>query len=141
MIAKTLALFIVAVICSGGLTNARAAADVNYSGHYVMADKKADRSFTLDVTQTKRRAEISFAAAMTDGSGAVPHGTGKGRVEDGVLSFDFKDNYKNEGTCTLKPGKDGFVLSITVATLADISPIHFYGTVSLRRTSGQPMKR
>jgi hypothetical protein len=113
---------------------ARASApDPNYNGHYELADAKAGRSFSLDVKQTKHRAEVTFSAAMADGSGASPEGAGKGRVEDGVLSFKFKDSFNNEGTCTLQPAKKGYQLSITVTKVVEPKPFHFYGNVLLKK--------
>ena len=35
---------------------------------------------------------------MADGSGAAPDAEGAGEIEDGVLSFKFKDSFDNEGT-------------------------------------------
>ena len=107
--------------------------ETNYGGHYVLADGKAGRTFSLVVKQKASRAEVTFSAAMDDGSGAAPDGTGKGRVEDGVLSFDFKDSFDNEGTCTLSLGKDGYFLSMTVIKVVDPSPFHFYGNILLKR--------
>lgn len=110
----------------------------NYSGHYELANAKADRMFSLDIKQTDSRVDVSFSAAMADGSGAAPDGAGKGRIEDGVLSFEFKDSFNNEGTCTLEPGKGGYHLSITVIKVVDPSPFHFYGSVLLKKTSDKP---
>jgi hypothetical protein len=112
--------------------------DTNYNGHYELFDPKASRAFSLDVKLTRAKAEVSFSAAMADGSGAAPDGEGKGRVEDGVLSFAFKDSFNNEGTCTLTSMKDGYHLSMTVLKVVDPSPFHFYGTVLLKKTSGKP---
>jgi len=127
---------IAAVLFGGLLAHASAAAPV-YTGHYELADAKADRSFTLDVKQDKNRADISFSASMADGSGAAPDGTGKGRVEDGVLSFSFEDSFNNKGTCTLQLKNGLYFLNMTVVKIADISPLHFYGTVSLKKTSSK----
>jgi len=55
-------------------------AETNYTGHYELADVRADQSFSLDVTQTGSRAAISFSASMADGSGAAPDGDGKGAL-------------------------------------------------------------
>jgi len=110
---------------------------INYSGHYELADAKAARTFSLEVKQTGSRADVSFSAAMADGSGAAPDGTGKGRVQDGVLSFDFKDSFNNEGTCTLESRTDGYHLSMTVIKVVDPGPFHFYGNVLLKKTSNQ----
>lgn len=112
--------------------------DVNYNGHYELADAKAGRTFSLEVAQTNSRATISFSAAMADGSGAAPDGTGKGRVEDGILSFAFKDSFNNEGTCTLESRKDGYHLVMTVTKVVEPRPFHFYGNVLLRKIGSQP---
>jgi hypothetical protein len=116
---------------------AAVAVETNYSGHYELADAKAkaDRMFSLDVKQKGDRADVSFSAAMADGSGAAPDGTGKGHVEDGVLSFKFKDSFNNEGTCTLESKPDGFHLTMTVMKVVDPGPFHFYGNIPLKRTA------
>jgi len=129
---------VIAAALFGTLSVYASSSATNYGGHYELADTKAARTFTLEVKQTGSRADVSFSAAMEDGSGAAPDGSGKGRVEDGVLSFDFKDSFNNEGTCTLEPGKRGYQLSITVIKVVDPSPFHFYGSVLLRRTSDKP---
>ena len=112
--------------------------ETNYNGHYEMVDAKSGRTFSLEVKQKNSRAEVSFAAAMADGSGAAPDGSGKGRVEDGVLSFNFKDSFNNEGTCTLESSNGVYHLSMTVLKVVDPSPFHFYGSVLLKKISGQP---
>ncbi|MCE0522705.1 MAG: hypothetical protein LV480_07320 [Methylacidiphilales bacterium] len=113
------------------------AADANFNGHYELADIKPDRTFSLDVKQTGSKAEVKFSAAMADGSGAAPDGTGKGRVEDGVLSFILKDSFNNECACTLVSGADGYLLSMTVTKVVDPGPFHFYGNVLLKKTSSK----
>jgi len=132
--ALALCAFLLAAALSGAVSGQTPPENTNYNGHYEMVDVKAGRKFSLDVKQAGSRAEVSFAAVMTDGSGAAPDGTGKGRVEDGVLSFAFKDNFSNEGTCTLELLKDGYHLSMTVLKVADPAPFHFYGTFLLRKT-------
>jgi hypothetical protein len=129
----TLAVIIAALF--GALANPALAAETNYSGHYELADAKADRTFSLDIKQTGHRADVTFSAAMADGSGAAPDGSGKGHVEDGVLSFKFKDSFNNEGTCTLESKPDGFHLTMTVMKVVDPGPFHFYGNIPLKRTS------
>jgi hypothetical protein len=114
------------------------AKEINFNGHYELAGVKTGRTFTLDVKQTKSRAEITFSAAMDDGTGAAPDGTGKGEVEDGVLSFKFEDSFKNEGTATLESMKDGFHLSMIIIKVVDPDPFHFYGTIRLKKTSEKP---
>jgi len=115
--------------------------DANYNGHYELIDAKADRTFSLEVKQKNSRAEVSFSAAMADGTGAAPDGSGKGRVEDGVLSFKFKDSFNNEGTCTLESTNGVYHLSMTVLKVVDPSPFHFYGSVLLKKTSSQPQSQ
>ncbi len=128
--------FLLVMLFSAILLGPAAAAETNYAGHYELADGKARRAFTLDVKQTDaRRAEISFSAAMDDGSGSAPDGWGKGRIEDGVLSFKFKDSFNNEGTCTLVSSKHGYQLNMVVIKVVDPSPFHFYGNVLLKKTS------
>jgi len=122
----------------GTLFGHAASTVTNYSGHYELADAKAGRTFSLEVRQTGSRADVSFSAAMADGSGAAPDGAGKGRVEDGVLSFAFKDSFNNEGTCTLESRKDGYHLSMTVTKVVEPGPFHFYGNVLLKRISNKP---
>jgi hypothetical protein len=119
-----------------GMVSARAQPiDTNYTGHYELVAPKAGRTFVLDVKQTKTRAQVSFSAAMADGSGAAPDGSGNGRVEDGALSFAFKDSFDNEGTCELRSGAGGYRLRMTVIKVVDPRPFHFYGNVRLKKTS------
>jgi hypothetical protein len=131
------ALALVVAALFGALSGHAASAESNYNGRYELADAKAARTFSLVVRQTGFRADVSFSAAMADGSGAAPDGTGKGRVEDGVLSFAFKDSFNNEGTCTLESRQDGYHLSITVTKVVDPSPFHFYGNILLKKTSNK----
>ena len=112
--------------------------EATYTGHYELADAKGDRTFSLDISQTGSRAKVSFSAAMANGSGAAPDGTGQGRVEDGVLSFTFKDSFENEGACILAPANGGYHLTMTVTKEVDPRPFHFYGTTLLKRTSDKP---
>ncbi len=137
---RTLALRMAVIVTalSGTLAAHASSTKINYYGHYELAASKAARTFSLDVKRTGSRADVSFSAAMADGSGAAPDGEGKGRVEDGVLSFAFKDSFNNEGTCTLESKPDGYHLSITVTKVADPSPFHFYGNVLLKKTSDKP---
>jgi hypothetical protein len=115
-----------------------AATEADYTGRYELVDAKAGRAFSLEVRQTHARADVSFSAAMDDGSGSAPEGQGKGRIKDGVLSFAFKDSFKNEGTCTLASGKGGYHLDMTVLKVVDPSPFHFYGNVLLKKTVSGP---
>jgi hypothetical protein len=109
----SLRLFFFAMLAwATSLVGATAATELNFTGHYVLNDAKAARTFSLDVTQTKTRAVVAFTAAMADGSGAAPEGTGKGHVE-----------------------KDGYALVMTVAKVVDPGPLHFYGTFDLKRAS------
>ena len=129
--------FILAVLIVA-FTGHAAATEPNYNGHYEMTtDPKASRVFSLDIRQAGSRAQISFSAAMADGTGAAPDGEGKGHVEDGVLSFKFKDSFNNEGTCTLESKKDGFHLNIVVTKVVDAGPFHFYGNILLKKTSAK----
>jgi len=129
---------LVAAALLGTLSGRASSTGTNYGGHYELTDAKAARTFTLDVRQTGSRADVSFSAAMADGSGAAPDGAGKGRVEDGVLSFAFTDSFNNEGTCTLESRNDGYHLSMTVTKVVDPGPLHFYGNVLLKKTSHKP---
>jgi hypothetical protein len=131
----TFGLFLIVATMFGTPAVHAAAKNSNYNGHYEMSDPKADRAFSLDVKQTGSRATISFSAAMADGSGSAPDGTGKGNVEDGVLSFKFKDSSNNEGTCTLESKNDGYHLNMTVLKVVDPGPFHFYGIILLKKIS------
>jgi len=131
-------LAVVVAALFGTLFGHASSTETSYNGHYELADAKANRTFSLEVKQTGSRTDVSFSAAMADGSGAAPDGSGKGRVEDGVLSFKFKDSFNNEGTCTLELGKHGYQLSMTVTKVADPRPFHFYGNVLLKKTSNKP---
>jgi hypothetical protein len=136
---QTLGLPMVMIVAAlfGTLFGHAASKETNYNGHYELVDTKAARTFSLQVKQSGSRAEVSFSAAMTDGSGAAPDGTGKGRVEDGVLSFSFKDSFNNEGTCTLQSRNDGYHLTMTVIKVVEPSPFHFYGNVLLKKTANK----
>jgi hypothetical protein len=116
-----------------------AAADqANFTGHYELADKNGGQSFSLDVTQTGAQAEISFSAAMADGSGAAPDGDGKGGVDkSGVLAFTFKDSFDNEGTGTLQAEKGRYHLTLTTTKVTEPRALRFYGDVLLRKTSNK----
>ncbi len=119
-------------------TGARADA-TNYTGHYELADAKTDYSFSLDVTQTGASAQLSFSAAMADGSGAAPDGDGKGAVDtDGTLKFTFKDSFDNAGSGTLVAGKDGYHLTLNPTTVADPRALHLYADALLKKTAVKP---
>jgi hypothetical protein len=133
-------LVVVVATLLGTISSHAESTETNYNGHYELANAKAGRAFSLEVKQTRSRAEVTFSAAMADGAGAAPDGTGKGRVEDGVLSFKFKDSFNNEGTCTLESGKHGYQLNMTVIKVVDPRPFHFYGTVLLKRTTNKPQE-
>ena len=108
----------------------------NFAGHYELANSKAGRAFSLEVKMTDpRHAEISFSAAMDDGSGPAPDGDGKGRIEEGVLSCKFTDSFSNEGTCTLTPAKHGYEFNMVVVKVVDPRPFHFYGSVLLKKST------
>lgn len=112
---------------------------VNYTGHYELADAKADRAFSLDITQTGAKADLSFSAAMADGSGAAPDGDGKGQLDKtGVLSFTFKDSFDNEGAGTLEHKKDGYHLTLTTTKVVEPRPLRFYGDVLLKKIADKP---
>lgn len=112
---------------------------VNYTGHYELADTKTGTAFSLDLTQTGSKAEFSFSAAMSDGSGAAPDGDGKGHLDkNGVLIFTFSDSFENEGTGTLEHKKDGYRLTLNVTKVAEPRPLRFYGDVLLKKTSDKP---
>ena len=138
ILTRGLRIAVVVAALFGTLLGHASATEPNYTGHYELNDAKAGRTFSLEIAQTDSRAKISFSAAMSDGSDAAPDGTGQGRVEDGILSFKFKDSFNNEGTCTLESQKDGYHLSMTVTKVTDPRPFHFYGTMLLKRTSNKP---
>ncbi len=129
------------VLCCTLLTSA-ARADapkVDFTGHYELADAKADRAFSLDVTQTGLKADLSFSAAMADGSGAAPDGDGSGQVDKtGVLHFTFTDSFENEGSGTLERDKNGFHLTLDATKVVEPRPLRFYGDVLLKKTSSKP---
>jgi hypothetical protein len=119
-------------------TGARAEA-TNYTGHYELADAKADYTFALDVTQTGASAQLNFSASMGDGSGAAPDGDGRGSVvADGTLKFTFKDSFDNAGSGTLVAAKDGYHLTLNPTTVADPRPLHLYADALLKRTAVKP---
>jgi len=129
---------ILITVLVGALSGQALATETNYNGHYELIDAKKSRTFSLEVKQTGTRADVSFSAAMADGSGAAPDGTGKGHVEDGVLTFTFTDSFSNEGTCTLESKPGGFHLSMTMTRVVDPGPLHFYGNLALKKTSDKP---
>jgi hypothetical protein len=136
---RTVALPLAAIVAAFFLAvPAQASPPPDFSGHYELVDAKAARSFSLDVKQKDRRAEAFFSASMIDGSGAAPDARGKGEIEDGVLTFKFKDSFNNEGTCTLEPNKGVFQLNITVTKVVEPSPLHFYGELMMKKTSARP---
>jgi hypothetical protein len=139
--ACALRMAIVVAALFGALFGHASSTETNYNGRYELSDAKAGRTFSLEVAQTGARAKIAFSAAMADGSGPAPDGAGKGRVEDGVLSFTFKDSFNNEGTCTLESRKDGYHLNMTVTKVVETSPFHFYGNVLLKKISDKPQSR
>ena len=116
-------------------TPAHAAPPPSYNGSYELSGNRTDRQFSLEVRQSGARAKIDFSAAMTDGSGAAPDAEGQGEIEDGVLSFKFKDSFDNEGTCTLQPSHGGYRLAMVVTKVVESSPLHFYGTLLLKKVS------
>jgi len=132
---------LVGLILWAGLACAVAAPPVapNFTGHYELAAAHSDRSFSLDVTQTGSKADLSFSASMNDGSGAAPDGEGKGEVNAaGMLKFKFTDSFGNAGTGTLEMAKGGCRLKMDVATVAESRALRFYGDVMLKKTSNKP---
>jgi hypothetical protein len=112
---------------------------INYTGHYELADAKSDQVFSLDVTQTGAKADLSFSASMVDGSGAAPDGGGEGKVNaHGALRFKFKDSFDNEGTGTLTSGADGYHLRMDPTTTVEPRAVRFYGDVLMKKTAGKP---
>ncbi len=111
-----------------------------FAGNYELAGNRSDRTFSLEIKPDSHshRYKISFSAAMADGSGAAPDADGTGKLEDGVLSFKFKDSFANEGTATLqpKPHSDVYQLDMVVTKMAEASPLHFYGTLLLKKIPG-----
>jgi len=136
---RSWAAVILAFTLCGTLFSQAAATKPDYNGHYELADAKSDRTFSLEVRQTDSKFVVSFSAAMADGTGAAPDGSGNGRVEDGVLSFDFKDSFNNEGACKLESSNGAYHLSMTVSKVVDPSPFHFYGSILLKKTSEKPI--
>ncbi|HEX4141742.1 MAG TPA: hypothetical protein VHY09_15445 [Candidatus Methylacidiphilales bacterium] len=135
---------VIVVFLAGFFSAAPASAETTakpyFNGNYALAGKRTDRVFSLEVQVNGRRAKISFSAAMVDASGAAPDGEGEGKIEDGVLSFKFKDTFDNEGTCKLRllPGSAIYQLEMVVTKVVEPSPLHFYGTLQLKKTSDQP---
>jgi hypothetical protein len=118
-----------------GMTGARAGA-VNYTGHYELADAKADYSFSLDVMQTGTAVQFVFLAGMNDGSGAAPDGDGQGKVgPDGTLKFTFKDSFDNKGDGTLVARKNGYHLNLDPTTVADSRALRMYGDLLMKKTA------
>ena len=130
---------ILAIFCALlGLTGARADA-VNYTGHYELADAKADYSFSLDVTQMGSGFQLTFLAAMADGSGAAPDGGGQGKVDvNGALQFTFTDSFNNAGSGTLVSAKDGYHLTLDPTTVTDSRALRLYGDALLKKTADKP---
>ena len=60
---------------------------------------------------------------------------GNGKIKDGVLSFKFKDSFDNEGVCKLQSSRGVYQLDMVVTKVVEASPLHFYGTLLLRKTS------
>jgi len=119
------------------VTNSTAQADPpsNFGGNYELAGNRTDRQFSLEVRQSGSRVKVDFTAAMTDGSGAAPDAEGDGKIEDGVLSFKFKDSFDNEGRCKLQRSHGVYQLDMVVTKVVEPSPLHFYGTLLLKKTS------
>jgi hypothetical protein len=88
-----------------------------YNGSYELAGKRTDRDFFLEVRQTGSRAKVNFSASMADGTGAAPDAEGDGRIEDGVLPH------------------GGYQLDMVVTKMVEAAPLHFYGTLLLKKVS------
>ena len=109
---------------------------VNYAGHYELADKHPGRIFTMDLSQSGSRVHVMFYASTQGDLEAQPTGEGRGRVNDrGILEFTFKDNFANEGTATLAPAGKGYRVELRVTKFVDPSPLHFYGVLTVKKTS------
>jgi hypothetical protein len=131
--ARVLILFV--ALLAAASSTALAEPPVNYNGTYELAGNRTDRVFSLDVKQAGSRAKINFTASMADGSGAAPDAMGDGRIEDGVLSFRFKDSFANEGKGKLQVSKGIYQLDMVVTKVVDTAPLHFYASVLLTRIS------
>jgi hypothetical protein len=118
---------------------AHAAPPPNFNGSYELAGNRVDRLFNLEIHQTGTRAKISFSATMADGTGPAPDAEGAGEIEDGVLSFKFKDSFDNEGACKLQPRRGSYELDMVITKMVEASPLHFYGTLLLKKTSDHPI--
>jgi hypothetical protein len=112
----------------------------DFSGRYELAGNRTDRIFNLEVQLDGRRAKISFSACMADGSGAAPDAEGTGKIQDGVLNMKFKDSFDNEGTCKLQllPSTELYQLDMVVTKVVEPSPLHFYGTLQLKKIPPRP---
>jgi hypothetical protein len=111
----------------------------DFNGSFELAGNRTDRVFSLEVKLNGRRAKISFSASMADGSGAAPDAEGAGKIEAGVLTFKFKDSFDNEGTGKLQflPTTELYQLDMAVTKVVETSPLHFYGTLQLRKIDGR----
>ncbi len=111
----------------------------NFTGSYELLGKRTDRVFSMAVQLNGRRAKINFSASMADGTGAAPDAEGTGKIQDGVLNFKFKDSFDNEGTCKLQflPSSESYQLDMVVTKVVEPSPLHFYGTLQLKKTLEQ----
>ncbi len=136
----TWALVLMAGLFTAAPAYAAPAPKPNFSGSFELAGKRTDRIFNLEVQLNGRRAKISFSACMADGSGAAPDAAGTGKVSDGVLNFKFKDSFNNEGTGKLQilPSSSLYQLDMAVTKVVEPSPLHFYGTLQLKKTADHP---
>jgi hypothetical protein len=118
-------------------TFAQTAPKPDFGGNYELAGHRTDRAFFLGVKLDGRRAKVSFSAVMADGTGAAPDAEGTGKLEDGVLKFKFKDSFDNEGTCKLQylPDSELYQLDMLVTKVVESSPLHFYGTLQLKKVA------
>ena len=111
----------------------------DFNGNFMLAGKHTDRAFFLAVDMKGKRAKVNFSASMVDGSGASPDADGTGKIEDDVLNFKFKDSFDNEGSCKLHllPGTSMYQLDMVVTKVVEPSPLHFYGTMQLQKTTAK----
>lgn len=128
-------LALVAALLAVAVSPLQADSPSNFGGSYELAGQRSDRQFSLEVRQSGSRVKIDFTAAMADGTGAAPDAEGDGKIENGVLSFRFKDSFDNEGRCRLQPNHGVYQLDMVVTKVVEPSPLHFYGTLLLKKTS------
>jgi hypothetical protein len=130
---------IIAIVAGLVIETSAQAKPMDYTGHYERTDTNSGAAFSLDITQTGIKANVSFSAGREDGSGAAPDGGGEGTVDrKGVLTFKFTDSFNNEGTATLDREKDGYHLEMNVSSVAEPRAMSLYGSLLLKKTSAKP---